>query len=286
LESKKPKDWPWLSDPVDPRFRFFNLAGFLGRFLLVWLKRHYEQMAFGGRLFLMGLFGSERQKGRRRIMNRLLLREVWLLFATTGWIMILTGLMAGFLWDAIWFGVLDNIAGAESLISLAFSIQLQEVAPILASTVVTMGHGVPMTVDLALRKSQGEFMTLKSMGIPPEHFWAWPRLLAGLIGFPVLFAVMAVSTLAGLYIGIWDSIELPLGDYLAGAKTALVDFNFIKMGAKFILVGFCLNFFCLFHSWRIKEGNLRAIPRCARWAMAETFIFCTLGVVLVTVLYD
>jgi ABC-type transporter Mla maintaining outer membrane lipid asymmetry permease subunit MlaE len=243
-------------------------------------------MAFGGRLILMGLSGSDRQRGRRKFMRWLFLKEVWLIMKTTGLLLILTGLMAGILWDTIWFGVLDNIAGAESLISLVFSIQLQEVTPILASAVVTMGHGVPMTVDLALRKSQGEFTTLMSLGIPPEHFWAWPRLLGGLVGFPLLYLLMALATMAGLYLGIWRSIQLPIGDFLVSAQTSLVNFNFLKLAAKFLMVGFCLNFFCLYHSWRIQEGNLRAIPRMARWAMAETFLYCTLCVVLITVLYD
>ncbi|MDR1396013.1 MAG: hypothetical protein LBK52_07585, partial [Deltaproteobacteria bacterium] len=142
--------------------RLLNLAGFPGRFFISWLRRLQEQLAFAGRLCLTGLGSQARQGGRPLILRRLFLEEVWRLFFTTGGMIVLTGLMSGILWDTIWFGVLDNIGGAETLITLTFSIQLQEVTPILGAAVVTMGHGVPMTVDLSLRKSQGEFTTFSA----------------------------------------------------------------------------------------------------------------------------
>jgi ABC-type transporter Mla maintaining outer membrane lipid asymmetry permease subunit MlaE len=200
--------------------------------------------------------------------------------------MIIMGFLVGFLWDAIWFGVLQNIGGAESLITLTFSIQLQEVSPILAATVITMGHGVPMTVDLALRKGQGEFSTLISLGVPPEHLLAWPRLLSGVVSFPILCVTLGVASLCGLYLGIWAFISLPLSDFLTSAHANFVEFKFLKIGAKCLMVSFCLNFFCLYRSWLIEEGNIRSIPKCARWAVAETFIHSTVCVVLVTALYD
>jgi ABC-type transporter Mla maintaining outer membrane lipid asymmetry permease subunit MlaE len=245
-----------------------------------------DQIAFAGRLILAGLYGDQRQKGRALLTRRLFLHETWLLFRTTGSLMIIVGLLVGFLWDAIWFGPLNNIGGAPSLISLAFSIQLQEVAPILGAAVITMGHGVPMTVDLALRKGQGEFQTLTFLGVPPEHFLAWPRLLGGLVGFPVLYLTLAIFTLLGLFVGIHLTIGLSVGDFLATAHAALVEFKFLKMAAKCLLVGFCLNFFCLYRSWQTEVGDIRSIPACARWATAETFVHSTFCAVVVTILYD
>jgi phospholipid/cholesterol/gamma-HCH transport system permease protein len=266
------------------------LAGALGRFFLNRLKalvrRIVDQLSFAGRLILAGVTGSDRQKGRGQLTRRLFLKETRLIFQTAGGLMILMGLLAGFLWDAIWFGVLNNIGGAENLVALAFSVQLQEVTPILATTVITMGHGVPMTVDLALRKSQGEFATLISMGAPPEHILGWPRLWGGLVAYPIMCLTLAIFTLIGLYLGVRQFIGLSLWDFLASAHANLVEFKFLKMGAKCLMSGFCLNFFCLYRSWIVAEGDLRSIPRLARWAMAETFIYSTVCVVLVAVLYD
>jgi ABC-type transporter Mla maintaining outer membrane lipid asymmetry permease subunit MlaE len=243
-------------------------------------------VAFAGRLIIIGLVGSARQRGRSELTRHLFFREIYLLFLTTGGLMALMGLLAGFLWDAIWFGVLNNIAGADNLVSLTFSVQLQEISPILASTVVCVGHGVPMTVDLALRKSQGEFSTLEALGIPPEHFLACPRLFAGLAFFPILMLILAVFNLIGLYLGVRQFIGLSLVDFLASVKTSLVEFKFLKLGAKCLMAGFLLNFFCVYRSFGAKEGDLKAIPKLARWALAETFAYTAICVVLVAALYD
>jgi ABC-type transporter Mla maintaining outer membrane lipid asymmetry permease subunit MlaE len=267
-----------------------SLAGFVGRRAKIGLKlffyRTFDQLAFAGRLLLAGLWGDERLKGRSTARWKLFLTETWLILLTTGGLIVLMGLLTGFLWDVIWFGVLANIGGAENLVALTFSIQLQEVSPILATAVITMGHGVPMTVDLALRKAHGEFTTLSSLGVAPELFLAWPRLTAGLISFPVLFFALAVANLVGLYIGVRSSIALPLVDYMASVHSSLVGFAFLKTGVKCLMVGFCLNFFCLYGSFQIAEGDIRSIPRLARWAMVETFIYSTICVVLITALYD
>jgi ABC-type transporter Mla maintaining outer membrane lipid asymmetry permease subunit MlaE len=267
-----------------------SLFGYLGRVAFNWPQRlalrHWDQIAFAGRLLLSGLWGNRRLKSRRQLSRRLFLQETWLLFQTTGALMILIGLLAGFFWDAIWFGVLDNIGGAERLISLVFSIHLQEITPILASAVITMGHGVPMTVSLAMRKCQGDFATMINLGVPVEHYLAWPRLLGGVVGLPILYLLMSISFLLGLYLGARLFFGLSPWDFMNLANASLVDFKFLKLGAKCLLVGFCLNFFCLYRSWQVKKGQLRAIPRCARWAMAETFLYSIISVILVTVLYD
>jgi ABC-type transporter Mla maintaining outer membrane lipid asymmetry permease subunit MlaE len=266
------------------------LAGAVGHFIFSRVKalalRYEDQLSFAGRLVLAGLTGNDRQKGRAALSRRLFLTETARLIQTTSVMIIVIGLLAGLLWDGIWFGVLNNIGGSEYLISLIFSVQLQEVTPILATMVITMGHGVPMTVDLALRKSQGEFATLIAQGVPPEHFLAWPRLWTGLVSFPVFCLTLAIFTLVGLYLGIRQFIGLSLWDFLNAAHANLVEFKFLKMGAKCLMVGFCLNFFCLYHSWRVQPGQLRSIPRLARWAMAETFVYSNICVVLATILYD
>ncbi|MDR1606942.1 MAG: ABC transporter permease, partial [Deltaproteobacteria bacterium] len=235
----------------------------LGRLALnapKWLiQRQWSQISFAGRLILVGLWGDPRQSARNLFSFRLFLQETWLLFKTSGGLMVLLGLLTGFMWDAIWFGVLENIGGAEQLVSLAFSIHLQEITPILATAAITMGHGVPMTVDLAMRKSQGEFALLTSLGVPPERYLGWPRLLGGWVGLPILFLILAISFLLALYLGARLTFGLNPMDFFSLAKTSLVEFNFLKFGAKCLLVGFCLNFFCLYASWHVDEGQLRSI---------------------------
>jgi ABC-type transporter Mla maintaining outer membrane lipid asymmetry permease subunit MlaE len=260
-----------------------NLFGLIGRAALGWRARRVEQAAFLGRLFLSGLWGLGGDAARRRLMRSLILSQVWEVFASCCPLLIIFGLLMGILWTVIWFGVLANIAGAEVLASLLITVHLLEISPILAALVTTIAYGGPMTLELCLMKSAGDLDTLLSMGVPPEHVLAWPRLLAVILAFPGLLLVMSLSTWIGAYWGIVRAIDLPLSEFASALYLSVDGFKILMLGVKCLLTSVCLGFFQICPAWRLED--FRQTPRLVRRGMTEAFVFGTMAGALVTVLY-
>ena len=262
------------------------LLGAIGRQALGFRARRSDQAAFLGRLFLSGIWGLGGEISRRKLMRSLILEQVWEIFATSFLLVIVFGFMMGVLWTVIWFGVLANIGGAETLASLLIKVHLLEISPILATWAVTIAYGGPMTLELCQLKSSGDFDTLLSMGIPPEHILAWPRLLAMILTFPGLLLIMSLSTAAGAYWGIVRAIDLPLAEFTAALSMSVEGVYVLMLVAKTFLISVSLGFFQIYHAWRMPEGgDLSPAPSLVRRGMCEAFVVATLASVLVTVLY-
>ncbi|MDR1658417.1 MAG: ABC transporter permease [Deltaproteobacteria bacterium] len=262
--------------------RFF---GSIGRLALRFYARRVNQAAFAGRLFLLGIWGLKGQMAKRRLMRRLILSQVLEVFFSSVLLLVIFGLIMGVLWTIIWFGVLANIGGAGTLITLLIKVNLVEISPILTTLVVIMTYGGPMTLELSLAKSSGQFETLISMGIPPEHLLAWPRIFGLLLAFPGLLLVMNLSTWLGAYLGIYRAIDLPLYEFAANLYLALTPLGLLMLAVKCLLIGASIGFFCLYNAWQMPGRSFRLAPQVSRRAMCEAFVFSTLAGVLVTVLY-
>jgi phospholipid/cholesterol/gamma-HCH transport system permease protein len=260
--------------------------GAAGRFFLDFHARRSDQAAFLGRLFLSGAYGLGGDAARRRLMRGLILSQVWEIFSGSFFLLGIFGFMMGILWTVIWFGVFDNLAGAETLASLLIQVHLLEICPILTTLAVTIAYGGSMTLQLCQMKSAGDFETLLSMGIPPEHVLAWPRLLAMILSFPGLLLIMGVSSCLGAYWGIYKAIDLPLMEFISSLYLSVEGIEVLMLGAKSLLIGVSLGFFQIYNAWLMPEGQGQGeAPAMVRRGMKEAFVYSAMASVLVTVLY-
>jgi ABC-type transporter Mla maintaining outer membrane lipid asymmetry permease subunit MlaE len=264
---------------------FPSILGFSGRLFRYWLDRRFNQAAMAGRIFRLGGLVFSSPPSRRKLMRRLILYQAIAMMRSSILLTAVFGLMVGYLWAVIWFGALANLGGASNLISLLVSVQMQTVSPILVTIAIIMSYGGPMALEIALLKSGRQFETLTLMGIPPEHLLAWPRIIGPVLAFPALLLVMNACSAGGAFLGIWQSIELPIFEFLLDASHKLEVFNLFKLAVQSVLITVFMCFFCLYNGWQIEVGQNNLGPVVARKAMAESFIFSTLAGVLVTVLY-
>jgi ABC-type transporter Mla maintaining outer membrane lipid asymmetry permease subunit MlaE len=262
-----------------------RLLGAPGRLLIRFWGRRLDQAAFLGRLFLCGLWGLDGLSARRTLMRRLTLAQVYAIFSGTMLLLVIFGLMMGVLWTTIWFGVLANIGGSGVLASLLIKVHLLEISPILTTLVVIMAYGGPMTMELCLLKSSGDFDTLLLMGIPPEHVLAWPRLLGLILAFPGLLLLMNMATWLGAWWGVDRAIDLPLAEFASDLYLAVDGLSFLRLAAKSLLISVALGFFLLYNAWALPRDDFRRAPGVVRRAMCEAFVYGTLAGVLVTILY-
>jgi phospholipid/cholesterol/gamma-HCH transport system permease protein len=219
-------------------------------------------------------------------MRSLALDQVWVLFSSSCWLLAIFGFMMGVLWTIIWFGVLANIGGAETLASLLVKVHFLEISPILTTLAVTIAYGGPMTLELCQLRGAGDFDVLISMGMPPEHVLAWPRLLALILSFPGLMLIMSLSTTLGAYWGIVRAIDLPLAEFVSDLYLSMDGVKILMLLAKTLLISVALGFFQIFNAWLMPEdGDYAKGPALVRRGMCEAFVAGALASVLVTVLY-
>ncbi|MDR3204674.1 MAG: ABC transporter permease [Deltaproteobacteria bacterium] len=265
---------------------FFEAAlGRLGRVGIKFFKRRIEQASFAGRLYIEGLIGFKGSRPRRRLIRKLTLYQILIVFKSSVLLLSIFGLLLGFLWAVIWYGTLANLGGATTLNGLLISVHLQEISPILTTMVVIIAYCGPMSLELVWLKSSGEFSSLRLMGASPEHVLGWPRTLALIWAFPGLILIFNLFALAGAYWGTVSAIDLPLAEFGSDLLLAVKPFKFFMLAVKIFIISVSVGFFCLYNCWTIPEGGYNLAPGAVRRAMCEAFVYSTLAGVLVTILY-
>jgi ABC-type transporter Mla maintaining outer membrane lipid asymmetry permease subunit MlaE len=271
-----------LSDPETAPGRF--LGGF-GRLFKKWTLRRIDQYALAGRLLLVFFRGCLAHPAQRRLIRRLMLAQVLEIFFRSFLLLSIFGLMMGYLWTVIWFGVLDNVPGSTLLSSLLISVHLQEITPILTTMVVIMSYGGPMAMELSLMNCSGDFKTMTLMGIPPEHALAWPRITALILAFPGLMLIINLASFLGAFWGITQAIDLPVVEYVSDLFLALEPYKIVMLLVKIFLTSSILGFYCLYNAFQIGPGAYLRLASTTRKAMTEAFFYSTLAGVLVTIFY-
>jgi phospholipid/cholesterol/gamma-HCH transport system permease protein len=263
-----------------------SLSGRAGRALLAAAAGHAERWGFLGRTFLLGLEGTlAGHMNRRRLIWARITGEALQCFRASLFLASGLGLMAGFLWAIVWYGILSNIGGTETLVSLALRIQLNEVSPFLTAFVVTASYAGPSATRLARFRFSGCLDTLRLMGIPPSHLLAWPPFLGQLAAFPVLILFHCCFTVMGVWLGARAFASFPFTDFLGLLVSGVKAYSLFRMAVQSVLMSCALSFFSLQQPYRAPDGPGVEIPDLVRRGTIEGFFWASLSGILVSVLY-
>lgn len=265
-----------------PRLGLEYFIGWLGRLLLVQLRRFSDQVGFGGRIIRLTWQGH---LNRRGLLIRLTLEEVYKLVRGTVPLLLLVGFMLGFLWSLLWFGTLSNIGGIENISIFLISIHTIQISPIMVTVIVILRYGAPTTWELAVMKSGRQFETLALMGIPPEHFLAAPRILGAAAAMPALMSLFSLASFAGAYYLAWRLNGQTLLDFVFNLSHHSRGFHFATMGFKSLVISMAISFFCVYNGFKMRVGGLNRGELIIRRAMGEAFFYSILMSILVSVFY-
>jgi phospholipid/cholesterol/gamma-HCH transport system permease protein len=257
----------------------------MGRAFKNWVYRRQDQAALAGRFVLLAYRGLFAHPSQKRLIRKLILFQVLEIFRRSTLLLAIFGLMMGWLWTVIWFGVLENVPGSTMLSGLLITVHLQEITPILTTMVLIMSYCGSMAMEVAFMKCAGDFKTLTLMGIAPERVLGQPRILAVILSFPGLMLIINVFSFMGAFWGITQAIDLPLVEYLADLFLALEPYKIVLLLVKVLLTSSVLAYYCVYNAFQIEEGAFKRMPGATRRAMTEAFFYGTLAGVLVTVFY-
>jgi phospholipid/cholesterol/gamma-HCH transport system permease protein len=134
-------------------------------------------------------------------------------------------------------------------------------------------------------KTTGQFDSLITMGIPPAHILAWPRVVGPVLAFPMLLFVLNFCVVVGALIGAYIMVEYPITDFFYELYLKVKVFKLFKLLLQGGLMAFTMFFFCLYSAWQYDATDLSKAPQALRQGIIEASVFSALVGILVTVFY-
>ena len=160
---------------------------------------------------------------------RLAIRQLRSIGAESFFLVGLIGLFTGMVLGLQGYNTLSRFGSEGALGTVVALVLVRELGPVLAALMVTARAGSAMAAELGSMQATEQIDALSVMAINPVQYLVSPRVLAGIVSFPLLTALFDV-------IGIWGGWAVGVG--LMGAPNGPF-FNGIKqnMGSHDIAIG-------------------------------------------------
>lgn len=148
-------------------------------------------------------------------------------------IVVLTGVFTGAVMTLQTSYQLDIVYVPRSVIgSIVSQSLIIELSAVITSLVLAGKVGARIATELGTMRVSEQIDALESMGFNSVSFLVVPRVLSGLIMFPVLYIVASVSGIGGGLLAGVLSGALPASDFMLGARQFFfpwdVTFGFLK----------------------------------------------------------
>jgi len=169
-------------------------------------------------------------------------------------VVILTGSFTGMVLALQGFNALKRF-GAESLVGPTVALSMaRELGPVLTGLMVTGRAGSAMATELGTMRVTEQIDAIETMAINPVKYLVVPRILSGIVMFPVLTVVTSfVGVVGGYIIGV-KMLGINPGVYI-GRTIDFVNIQDIFSGlAKSVVFGLITTLVACYHGFYAKGG--------------------------------
>lgn len=118
---------------------------------------------------------------------------------------------------------------------------LIELAAVISSLVLAGKVGARVATELGTMKVSEQVDALESMGFNSVTYLVVPRVIAGILMFPILYIVAAVFGIGGGLIAAVLTGAVPAADYIAGARMHFSPWNVVFGFVKSFVFGFVIT---------------------------------------------
>jgi phospholipid/cholesterol/gamma-HCH transport system permease protein len=145
--------------------------------------------------------------------------------------------------------------GAEGWLGSAVALSMiRELGPVLAALMVTARAGSAMTAEIGIMRITEQIDALDTMAISPLQYLIAPKLVAGLIGVPLLVATFDVVGIYGGYLVGVDLLGVNAGSYWNSIESA-VEWKDVYGGIlKSISFGLIISWICCYKGFFTKQS--------------------------------
>ncbi len=184
----------------------------------------------------------------------LLTRQIYVIGTGSLSIVLLTGLFTGMVLALQGIYAFRKF-GSEAFLgpAVAFSL-IRELGPVLTALVVTGRAGSAMTAEIGIMRITEQVDALKSMAVSPLQRLVSPRLLAGVIVFPLLTALCDLIGIFGAYLVGVELMGLSSGAFF-GEMQDKIEMHDINVGVwKSIVFGMLVTWICCYKGYHCGHG--------------------------------
>ena len=143
--------------------------------------------------------------------------------------------------------------------------------------------GARIAAELGTMRVSEQIDALEAMGLNSVGYLVLPRVLAGLVMFPVLYVVACVVGIGGaVMVADWGGF-LPRGEFIAGARQFFQPFDAMFGVIKMTTFGFVITSIACYHGYYTR-GGAEGVGRATTTAAVVSCVFILLSDLLLAVL--
>lgn len=131
---------------------------------------------------------------------------------------------------------------------------LIELAAVISSLVLAGKVGARIATELGTMRVSEQIDALESMGFNSVSFLVVPRVLAGILMFPVLYIVASVFGIGGGVAAGYFSGTVPPSDFLQGARMYFYPWNVVFGFVKMFVFGFIITSVSCYKGYYARGG--------------------------------
>jgi len=192
---------------------------------------------------------------------RLLIREIRFIGAESFFLVGLIGLFTGMVLGLQGYNTLSRFGSEGALGTVVALVLVRELGPVLAALMVAARAGSAMAAELGSMQATEQIDALSVMAINPVQYLVSPRVLAGIISFPLLTALFDVIGIWGGWVVGVGLMGAPNGPFFNGIAQNMSGHDIATGVYKALVFGLVVMWVCCYkgyHAERMATGVSRA----------------------------
>jgi phospholipid/cholesterol/gamma-HCH transport system permease protein len=192
---------------------------------------------------------------------RLWIRQIRIIGADSLFLIILIGAFTGMVLGLQGYNTLRRFGSDGALGTVVALVLVRELGPVLAALMIAARAGSAMAAELGSMQATEQIDALTVMAINPVQYLISPRVLAGVISFPLLTAIFDVVGIWGGYAVGVGLMGAPSGAYFNGIASYMTSHDVMTGFYKSLVFGVVVMWVCCYkgyHAERMATGVSRA----------------------------
>jgi phospholipid/cholesterol/gamma-HCH transport system permease protein len=192
---------------------------------------------------------------------RLWVRQIRIIGADSLFLIILIGGFTGMVLGLQGYNTLRRFGSDGALGTVVALVLVRELGPVLAALMIAARAGSAMAAEIGSMQSTEQIDALTVMAINPVQYLVSPRMLAGVISFPLLTSVFDVIGIYGGYMVGVGLMGAPSGAYFNGIASNMSGHDVMTGLYKALVFGVVVMWVCCYkgyHAERMATGVSRA----------------------------
>jgi len=192
---------------------------------------------------------------------RLWIRQIRIIGADSLFLIILIGGFTGMVLGLQGYNTLRRFGSEGALGAVVALVLVRELGPVLAALMIAARAGSAMAAELGSMQSTEQIDALTVMAINPVQYLVSPRVLAGVISFPLLTSIFDVIGIWGGYMIGVGLMGAPSGAYFNRIAATMTAHDIATGLYKALVFGVIVMWVCCYkgyHAERMATGVSRA----------------------------